>query len=74
MVSFLLLTAGLARIPSTDASVISTVEPAVAVVLGAALLDRPVGIGQVLGVVTGSVAGLLRLASGTDLVVPTLEH
>jgi drug/metabolite transporter (DMT)-like permease len=76
VVSFLFLTAGLARIPSTDASVISTVEPAVAVVLGAALLGETVGVLQVLGVVVvlASVAVLLRLAPGTDPAAPSLEH
>ncbi len=76
VVSFLFLTAGLARIPSTDASVISTVEPAVAVVLGVVLLGEPIGVPQVLGVtvVLGSVAVLLRLAPGTDPVAPSLEH
>jgi drug/metabolite transporter (DMT)-like permease len=66
----------LARIPSTDASVISTVEPAVAVVLGVVLLGEPIGVLQVLGVVVvlGSVAVLLRLAPGTDPVAPALEH
>ena len=76
VVSFLFLTAGLARIPSTDASVISTVEPAVAVVLGVVLLGEPIGVVQVLGVavVLASVAVLLRLAPGTDPVAPSLEH
>jgi drug/metabolite transporter (DMT)-like permease len=76
VVSFLFLTAGLARIPSTDASVISTVEPAVAVMLGVVLLGEPIGVVQVLGVavVLASVAVLLRLAPGTDPVAPSLEH
>ena len=76
VISFLFLTAGLARIPSTDASVISTVEPAVAVVLGVVLLGEPIGVVQVLGVgvVLASVAVLLRRTSGTDAVAPTLEH
>jgi drug/metabolite transporter (DMT)-like permease len=73
VISFLFLTAGLARIPSTDASVISTVEPAVAVVLGVVLLGEPIGVVQVLGVVVvlASVAILLRLAPGTDPVAPS---
>lgn len=76
VVSFLLLTAGLARLPSTDASVISTVEPAVAVVLGVVLLGEPIGPVQVLGVavVLTSVAVLLRRAPGTEPLPPTLEH
>jgi drug/metabolite transporter (DMT)-like permease len=76
VISFLLLTAGLARLPSTDASVISTVEPAVAVVLGAVLLGEQVGVLQVVGVVVvlASVAVLLRLQPGTDPVAPALEH
>jgi len=76
VISFLLLTAGLARLPSTDASVISTVEPAVAVVLGALLLGEQVAALQVVGVVVvlASVAVLLRRQPGTDPVVPTLEH
>jgi drug/metabolite transporter (DMT)-like permease len=76
VISFLFLTAGLARIPSTDASVISTVEPAVAVLLGVVLLGEPIGVVQVLGVaiVLASVAVLLRLAPGTDPVAPSLEH
>jgi drug/metabolite transporter (DMT)-like permease len=76
VISFLFLTAGLTRIPSTDASVISTVEPAVAVVLGVVLLGEPIGVVQVLGVtvVLASVAVLLRLAPGTDPVAPSLEH
>ena len=76
VVSFLLLTAGLARLPSTDASVISTVEPAVAVVLGAVLLGEQVGLLQTVGVVIvlASVAVLLRRQPGTDPAPPTLEH
>ena len=76
VVSFLLLTAGLARLPSTDASVISTVEPAVAVVLGAVLLGEHVGLLQAVGVVIvlASVAVLLRRQPGTDPAPPTLEH
>jgi drug/metabolite transporter (DMT)-like permease len=76
VVSFLLLTAGLARMPSTDAAVISTVEPAVAVVLGAVLLGEPVAVVQVLGVlvVLGSVAFLVRQESRADVVDPALGH
>jgi drug/metabolite transporter (DMT)-like permease len=75
VVSFLFLTSGLARIPSTDASVISTVEPAVAVALGVVLLGESLGVVQVLGVavVLTSVAVLLRLAPGTDRHVASLE-
>jgi drug/metabolite transporter (DMT)-like permease len=76
VISFLLLTAGLARMPSTDAAVISTVEPAVAVVLGAVLLGEPVAVVQVLGVVVvlGSVAFLVRQESRAEVVDPALGH
>ncbi len=76
IVAFLLLTAGLARLPAADASVISTVEPAVAVVLGAVLLGEPVAALQVLGVVLvlGSVAVLLRRVSRDEVVDPALAH
>lgn len=76
VLSFLLLTAGLQRLPSTDAAVISTVEPAVAVVLGAVLLGEPVAALQVLGVlvVLGSVAFLVRQESRTEVVDPALGH
>jgi drug/metabolite transporter (DMT)-like permease len=76
VISFLLLTAGLARLPSTDASIVSTVEPAIAVMLGVVLLGEPIGVIQVLGVavVLASVAVLVRLQPGTEPVPPTLEH
>lgn len=44
-----LLYAGLSRIGASRASIISTAEPAVAVVLGAAVLDEPVSTTTVLG-------------------------
>ena len=76
VISFLLLTAGLQRLPSTDAAVVSTVEPAVAVVLGAVLLGEPVAAVQVLGVlvVLGSVAVLVRQESRAEVVDPALGH
>ena len=76
VVSFLLLTLGLARMPSTDASVISTVEPAVAVLLGVVLLGEPIGFLQVVGVVVvlGSVAVLVRRETGEDVLDPAAGH
>ena len=76
VVSFLLLTLGLARMPSTEASVISTVEPAVAVLLGVVLLGEPIGVLQVVGVavVLGSVAVLVRQEAADDVVDPAAGH
>ena len=76
VVSFLLLTLGLARMPSTDASVISTVEPAVAVLLGVVLLGEPIGVLQVVGVavVLGSVAVLVRQEASDEVVDPSAGH
>ena len=61
VVSFGLLSAGLARLGAGQAAVISTVEPVVTVVLGAVLLGEAVGVLQVVGmvVILGSVAVLL---------------
>ena len=76
VVSFLLLTLGLARMPSTDASVVSTVEPAVAVLLGVLLLGEPIGLLQVVGValVLGSVAVLVRVEAAEDVVDAGAGH
>ena len=76
VVSFLLLTLGLARMPSTDASVVSTVEPAVAVLLGVVLLGEPIGPLQVVGVaqVLGSVAVLVRVEAAEDVVDAGAGH
>ena len=76
VVSFLLLTLGLARMPSTDASVISTVEPAVAVLLGVVLLGEPIGVLQVVGVmvVLGSVAVLVRQEASHEVVDTAAGH
>jgi len=76
VVSFLLLTLGLARMPSTDASVVSTVEPAVAVLLGVVLLGEPIGPLQVVGValVLGSVAVLVRVEAEEDVVDAGAGH
>jgi drug/metabolite transporter (DMT)-like permease len=76
VVSFLLLTLGLARMPSTDASVISTVEPAVAVLLGVVLLGEPIGVLQVVGVmvVLGSVGVLVRQEASDEVVDTAAGH
>ncbi|NUB91715.1 EamA family transporter [Haloterrigena sp. SYSU A558-1] len=57
-----LLYAGLSRIGASRASILSTVEPAVAVVLGAAVLDEPVTATTVLGgvLVVGGVVVIQR--------------
>lgn len=76
VVAFGFLSAGLARLPAADASVISTVEPAVAIVLGAALLGEDVGLLQLVGValVLGSVAVLLRRATESEVLDPVVGH
>lgn len=62
VVPFGLLTAGLVLLPAAQASVVSTVEPAVTVVLGAVLLGEQVGALQVVGtlLVLGAVVVLMR--------------
>jgi len=65
IVSFITLSAGLARISASTASVIATIEPVIAVVLGAVVLGEAVGAIQVVGMVLvlGSVAALLAFES-----------
>ena len=65
VLAFGLLSAGLARLPAGTAAVISTVEPVVAVILGAIVLGEAVGPLQVVGMllIVGSVAVLLRYES-----------
>ena len=65
VLAFGLLSAGLGRLPAGTAAVISTVEPVVAVILGAVVLGEAVGPLQVVGMVliVGAVAVLLRYES-----------
>ena len=65
VVAFGLLSIGLARIAPSTAAVISTIEPVVAVVLGAVVLGETVGWAQIAGMalILGSVAVLLWFES-----------